>query len=112
MERTIELREAENHRRAIDIAEDWRSLQNSIPFIKTQPGWEIKVIPPFGGAVARFLVRNESGKSASVYLDCFDRLGCYGEPYWEVYPVGDDVGRCPMADVESLVSLINKSFKD
>ena len=84
----------------------WRKWMKDIPSIPVKEGWQIKPLPPFGGAVARMKVILPTGQSKSIYLDCYDRLGCFGSPYWEVYPVGDDVGRCEMHDVELLVSLI------
>lgn len=87
-------------------AREWGKWVKRIPFFEPKAGWKIAVIPPFGGAVARFRVELPDGRSKSVYLDCYDELGCYGEPYWEVYPVGDDVGRCPMDEVELLIQLI------
>jgi hypothetical protein len=90
----------------VEENENWRDIMYKIPFIPFPPKWQIKPIPPFGGAVARFRVKLPNGKEKSVYLDWFDRLGCYGEPYWEVYPVDGDVGRCPVEDTESLIQLI------
>lgn len=43
---------------------------------------------------------------ASIYLDCYGRLGCYGSPYWEVYPYEGDVFRCDMSDAEGLLNAI------
>lgn len=100
---------AEIERYKIENQEKWRDYIKTIPAIKFNPEWGIKVIPPFGGAFARFIVEF-NGKTASIYLDCNDSLGCMGEPYWEVYPVGDDVGRCLMAETDELLSLINESL--
>lgn len=78
-----------------------------IPFIKFPSDWEIKVIPPFAGAVVRFQVKVPQARSpVSVYLDCYDRLGFFGAPYWEVYPHRGDIARCPMNDVKSLLEFI------
>lgn len=84
----------------------WHKWMKRIPCIPVKEGWSIKPLPPFGGAVARFRVELPSGESKSIYLDCYDRLGCVGEPYWEVFPVGGDVGRCLMDEVDQLVNLI------
>jgi hypothetical protein len=49
---------------------------------------------------------------ASVYLDPHNLLGYYeGEPYWEVYPYLDDVGRCDMDDIETLLEMIRTSLE-
>lgn len=54
----------------------------------------------------------QKGKAfVSVYLDCFDNLGVYGEPYWEVYPYDDDIYRCDMKDTKKLLRAINHSIK-
>ena len=89
---------------------EWRKWCKEIPFITFDKGWKVKVIPPFGGAVARFLVK--SGKaSVSVYLDCYEQLGCWDEPYWEIYPHDHDVFRCAMEDINELLKAIRESFK-
>ena len=56
-----------------------------IPTIKFKGEWDVKIIPPFCMADARFIVY-KGDKSVSIYLDMFDNLGCFGEPYWEIYP--------------------------
>ena len=93
----------------IEKAHDWRGWVAKIPAIQFDPGWQVQVIPPFSGALARFRV-TVGDKTASVYLDGYEELGCFGEPYWEVYPVGDDVGRCAMADTDELLGLIRQSI--
>lgn len=93
----------------IEEKEQWRQWCDKIPFIPFPDGWQIQIIPPFVGAMARFRVRlpqHKEGDSVSIYLDCFDRLGFFGEPYWEVYPYQGDTGRCPMADVKTLIEMI------
>lgn len=102
MERRIE-------RYTIEGSEDWRGWCNKIPALQFDPEWAVKIIPPFGGAMARFLVEKD-GKTASVYLDCYEALGCFGEPYWEVHPVDDDVARCAMNDTAELMNLIRQSI--
>ena len=73
----------------IEKEEDWRGWIDKIPFLQFKEGWKVKVIPPFSGAMARFIVEH-NGKSVSVYLDCDNSLGYFskqvGEPYWEVCP--------------------------
>jgi len=88
---------------------DWRGWVEKIPAIKFNPDWEVQVVPPFGGALARFWVHYK-GEWCSVYLDGFDLLGHCGEPYWEVYPYEDDVYRCTMNNTDSLIEAISKSL--
>ena len=80
-----------------------------IPYIKFPTDWDVKIIPNFGGSVVRFIVKKED-LTVSVYLDCYENLGYYGEPYWEIYPYYDDVFRCPMKDVESLIKAIKETI--
>lgn len=92
-----------------DIEQDerWRDWIARIPAIPMLAGWRVQVLPPYAGALARFTVINAAGQHKSVYLDVWERLGCWdGEPYWEVYPVDNDTGRCDMADVAELVRMI------
>ena len=80
-----------------------------IPFIKFDSDWEVKVIPPFSGAVARFQIQ-KGDSFVSIYLDCYDKLGLFGEPYWEIYPHSGDVYRCKMNNTEELLKAIRESI--
>lgn len=80
---------------------------DEIPSINFHEEWDVTIIPPFAGAIVRFRINNR----VSVYLDCYDRLGYYGSPYWEVHPVDDDVARCDMKDVGTLMSLIETGLR-
>ena len=85
---------------------EWMKWCNEIPFIKWPADWEVKPIPPFAGAVIRYWINTPRGK-ISVYLDCYENLGYFGEPHWEVYP--DKAGensRFKMADIEGLLKCI------
>jgi len=95
----------------IEDAEEWREWIGKVPSIKFPAEWKIKIIPPYGGAIVRFRVIK--GKhEVSVYLDCYDRLGCYGSPYWEIYPYEGDCMRHDMDDVKGLLKSIKKSLAD
>jgi hypothetical protein len=91
-----------------DIAFEPRKWMNRIPHIKFPADWEVQIIPPFSGAIARFRVNNK----VSVYLDGYDILGFVGEPYWEVYPHKDDVYRCAMNNVDDLIVAIQESLDE
>ena len=80
-----------------------------IPYLQFKESWEVTVIPPFGGAVVRFLVK-KGDIGASVYLDCYDKLGCYGEPYWEVYASNEPI-RFPMLDTKGLMDYLTSVFE-
>lgn len=97
----------------IEKLNEWQKWSKEIPFIQFPADWQIRIIPPLTGAIVRFLV-NVPGKPdrVSVYLDCYDVLGYFGEPHWEVYPVptsdGDNNERCAMNDVNTLLELIGR----
>ena len=93
---------------------EWDKWRLEIPFINFPRNWEIKIIPPFSGAVIRFIVKRKDStvsNTISVYLDCYDVLGCYNKPYWEIYPYDNDVFRCDMNDVETLIKAIKHALK-
>lgn len=91
---------------------EWDTLPAIMPWIKFPPDWEIKMMPPFGGADVRFWVKLPSGNIKSIYFDSHDTLGIVGEPYWEVYPYLDDVGRCLANDITQLLEMICNEESD
>lgn len=94
-----------------DTTMETRKWKNEIPYIKFPSDWEVKIIPPFAGATVRFLIRKDNA-TVSVYLDCYDHLGCVGQPYWEVYPHDKDTYRCFMNDTDMLLSAISRSIDE
>ena len=96
-----------NERYAVECEEKWREIVKQIPFIAFPAGWRVAVIPPFAGAVARFLVQLPRRKATkSIYLDWYDNLGIMKKPYWEVHPYRGDVGRCDLEDIKTLLRMI------
>lgn len=96
-----------HQRYEIEDAEKWLDIIPSFPFIAFPAEWSVQIIPPFGGATARFKVRIPGeAHPVSVYADHYDVLGYWGSPYWEVYPVRGDVGRCDLVDVPELLRMI------
>ena len=99
-------------RHEIEQEQKWQDETARLPWIQFPADWKVKVIPPYGDAVVRFLVTLPDGKEKSVYHDSRASLGMYfgdGDeliPYWEVYPVNGDVGRCGTDDVELLLEMI------
>lgn len=91
----------------IEEREKWREWAFKIPWLKFPEGWEVRSVPPFGGAIARFHVKN-GDDFISVYLDCFDTLGCVGEPYWEVYPYKGDCTRFLLNETDGLLRCIQE----
>ncbi len=93
----------------VERAENWREIMGQMPDLEFPSGWRVAVIPPFSGAVARFVVKQGDAR-VSVYADWFENLAYYGEPYWEIYPYHEDVWRCPIADAGALIDAIAESL--
>ena len=91
-----------------DRAFETREWIKKIPQIKFPADWEVQIIPPFSGAIARFRVNNK----VSIYLDGYDLLGLEGEPYWEVYANRNDVYRIAMNNVDDLIKAIQESLDE
>lgn len=92
---------------------EWRKWAQEIPYINWPEVWEVKAIPPFNGAIIRYFVRpigRPENEHVSIYLDCYDILGLWGEPYWEIHPHNDDIFRCNMNDTTALIEAIGESF--
>ena len=98
-------------RTELETSDEWRRWAETTPFIRFPPEWEVRIVPPYGGAIARFYVRYGDNQ-CSVYLDCYNRLGYFGAPYWEVYPIDNDTARVPMEDVPGLLELIRQSLEE
>lgn len=86
--------------------EDFELFSDRIPYLKFKEDWEVKALPPFGGAIIRYQIK-KGDNWCSIYLDGYDCLGCCGQPYWEVYPHNDDCFRCAIGDSESLLNAIS-----
>lgn len=84
----------------------WQEWKKYIPSLKFDPSWEVTIIPPFSGAMIRFIVQKENSRRISVYLDCYDVLGSFGAPYWEIYPYENGTYRVAMNDTEELMKSI------
>lgn len=99
----------------LEKSDEWMNWINKIPFINFPKEWNIQIIPPFSGAIIRFRVNKkieDKDNYVSVYLDCYNRLACYGEPYWEIYPYEGDVFRCGMNDIDALLKAIEISLNN
>jgi hypothetical protein len=101
----------ENARYDVELAEDWDKIVSKIPFLKFDFECDVKIIPPFRGAIARMIVRR-GDVDVSVYLDWFDRLGGVGEPYWEIYPnLHDETERFLLNETEDMIDAIKLSLE-
>jgi hypothetical protein len=98
-------------RHDIERVENWRKIAGEMPYMRFPKDWEVSVIPPFAGAVARFWVRKGAGE-VSIYADYYERLGCWNEPHWEIYPDADgDNARFSIAtETEEMLAAIGKSL--
>ncbi len=99
-------------RSQVEHDEKWSDIMKEIPPINFDKEWDILVIPPFGGAVARFIVMKDYVRVASVYLDWYEHLGIYGEPYYELHPWEDDIKRYSLKETIELVEDIRKLYKE
>jgi hypothetical protein len=99
-------------RSEVEHGEKWSEINKSIPSFNFDKEWDIKIIPPFGGAVARFLVFKGDNRICSVYLDWFGRLGAVYEPYYELYPYENDVKRYLLDDTDELISDIRDLYNE
>lgn len=94
---------------AWDDAFEARKWVPEIPWIRFPAHWRVKILPSHTGSVCRFLVET-AGDAISVYLDCYDQLGNFGQPYWEAYPIDSDTARVAMNDVDGLIAIIEKEL--
>ena len=99
-------------RSKVESSEKWRELQADIPSLNFKPEWGIKIIPPFGGAVARFIIMKDKEFVCSVYLDWYSVLGCMDKPYYELYPFEDDVKRYYLNETNVLLQDIDTLFNE
>lgn len=97
-------------RTLIETHYEWRKWCQEIPYIKFPGNWEVKAIPPFRGAIIRYIIKHENPNSEaiSIYLDCYGELGAVDEPYWELYPdIDGDIYRCGINDIEDLLERLH-----
>lgn len=99
-------------RSQIEVNEKWREWCNKILDIRFDSDWDIKIIPPFGGAITRFTAA-KNDKYVSVYLDVFSKLGLMYDnagdpiPYYEVYD-GEDTQRFYLDETDEMMDYIRK----
>ena len=103
-------------RSVMEHARKWREWSLELPYLRFPPEWEVAVVPPFGGALIRFLVREPGMKErVSVYLDVDCSLGFveYEGGYWEIYPDKDgENARYYLEDVDGVFEGIAESLKE
>ncbi len=72
-------------RAKLEERERWQEIVEKMPYFELREGWQIAVIPPTVGAVARFRIKQDKGH-VSIYADWYEKLGYFGQPHWEIYP--------------------------
>lgn len=103
-------------RSKVESQEKWRDWRNKIPALHFESNWEVKIIPPFLGALVRFYITNGENW-VSVYLDGFCNLGWMVDsagdpiPYYEVYD-GEDCRRYFLDETDEMMydirNILNK----
>ena len=99
--------ELERLRHEVEAQEHWKDWLRKMPALRFDSDWDVRVIPPFAGALARFWI-DKGDKHVSVYFDTLSRLGWMmdGEepiPYFELYPFEDDVKRYHLDETDELM---------
>ena len=92
-----------------DALQETRNWMNELPYLHFKQEWNVRIIPPFGGAIIRFCI-DYNGKHASVYFDGYDELGFVGEPYFEFYD-GEECYRYLMNESEEMMRDIEKHLE-
>ena len=96
----------------VEHAEKWREWCDKILALRFDSDWDVKIIPPFGGAMARFTVK-KADKHVSVYLDVFSELGIMHDeagnpvPYYEVYD-GENTPRFYLNETDEMMNYIRE----
>src|SRR5258706_11525083 len=91
---------------------EWDKWCIEIPYLQFPNDWKVKAVPPFQGAVIRYRITKEGlNRFVSVYLDCYDWLGCVNKPYWEIYESANgDCERFLMNDTKELLNAIQRAL--
>lgn len=90
----------------------FREWGNVIPSLNFPSEWKIHIVPPYAGALIRFIVKHKD-ISVSVYLDGYSQLGSMRNPYWEIYPDSTGNGaRYGLNDIDELLAGIKKSLEE
>lgn len=90
----------------LESAEHWFSIIPQILPLHFKEEWDVKIIPPFSGAITRFYI-SYNDRFVSVYLDWYDRLGIFKKPYYEIYD-GEDTKRYSLDNTDEMMSDIDQ----
>ena len=100
----------EKIKKRIEVEEDFEYMKwvKEIPVLNFKKEWNVRIIPPFGGAIIRFQIETEKD-FLSIYLDCYNQLGFEDDPYWEIYSrENEDVYRFGINDTNGLLEKIEQ----
>lgn len=95
-----------------DILRETKKWVKELPALHFEKEWDVKIIPPFGGAIIRFHI-NHNGKHVSVYFDAYSELGWMKDedgnpiPYFEYYN-GEDTCRYYIDEADQMMKDIKK----
>ena len=97
----------EDKRCEVEAREGWREWCNKMPKLHFDPAWSVRILPPYGGAMARFDIEY-NGNYVDVYFDVYSRLGWMVNddgpiPYFELYPWEGDCKRYYMDEVDEMM---------
>lgn len=89
-----------------------------IPWIHWPQEWAVRAIPPFGGQLIRYSIKQDDA-FVSIYFDSLCVAGAMQAPYWEIYPVPyvdddgvahEDVGRYMLGEEDEMLAGIRESI--
>lgn len=96
-----------------DGLQETKKWAKELPVLHFEKEWDVKIIPPFGGAVIRFCI-DYNDKHVSIYFDAYSELGWVVDkngnpiPYFEYYD-GEECYRYYMDESEKMMEDI-KNF--
>lgn len=93
---------------------NYREWMTKLPAFHFDKEWDVRIIPPFGGAIIRFTIEYK-GKHISVYFDAYSNLGFVYEdnngekpiPYFEYYD-GDNIHRYYLNEADQMMEDIRE----
>lgn len=92
----------------VEQMHDFRGWSHKLPAFHFDKEWDVKIIPPFAGAIIRFVI-DYNGKHVSVYFDAYSELGWMYDndeqpiPYFEYYD-GVDTHRYYLDESEQMMN--------
>ena len=91
----------------VEQIREYRKWANKMPVFHFDKEWDVKIVPPFAGALTRFTI-SYNGKWVSVYFDAYASLGWFCDdegnplPYFECYN-GENIYRYLLDESEQMM---------